>query len=733
MLLAVFAVYWPALNGQFLWDDFLVVHRNPLVTGEMSPQAIWFHMDFPLTYATFWLEWLAWGNHPVGYHVVNVLLHTASALLLWRVLVQLRIPAPWLAAMLFAVHPLCVASVAWISELKNTLSLPFFLLSLLLYVETEPTLRSSAFELRTSLRPSDFGLRISTSYCLSLLAFALALLSKTSTVMLPMVLVACAWWQRGRITWRDGLRASPFFLMALVFGLMSIWFQAHGAIAGATVQSEHFWGRLAAAGMALWFYLGKALLPLNLCMIYPRWQIDAGATASYLPLLLWCGILAACWPFRRTWGRHVLLGLGCFTVMLFPVLGFFDMYFLMLSRVSDHFMYLPLTALVALTAAGLGYGLSRMFPGQGELAAKSQGSSSDRSARSIAAPHGGSQAPSAAACRPPSSSEPSMPLLTELERIPGETRGYKLAAADGAIRSAQGYEMFVRPGKGLSFVVSGALVLALAVLAMLRAQVFISEEALWRDTLARNSAVWLAHANLGWILASQQKYDEAKAHLVAALELNPTNAQAHSNLGRLLSLQGKPAEAEAQFQTALSIKPKDADIRRAYAAALAEQGRREDAVTQFREALRLRPDTETRLQLATFFAQSGKPREAVAEYCEVLVSRPDQPEALNNVAWLLATCADGTVRKGAEAVRLAEHACRLSRNAQPRELGTLAAAYAEAGHFPQAVETAQKAVDAAKVCGNDQLAAMSEQLLILFRSGKPYHEPPPTTARPGTE
>jgi len=276
ILLAVFAVYWPALRGQFLWDDFLEVHRNPLLTGEQTPSAIWFHVDFPLTYLVFWLEWLVWGNHPVGYHVVSVLLHVSSALLLWRVLAQLKVPAPWLAAMLFAVHPVCVASVAWIAELKNTLSLPFFLLSLLWYYQSDSHLRASDFRPRTSLK-----------YTLSLLAFALALLSKTSTVMLPVVLLGSAWWQRGRITWRDWLRTSPFFALALAFGLRSMWFQAHGAIAGVTVQSENLWGRLAGAGMALWFYLGKALLPLNLCMIYPRWRIGATAAASYLPLLLW--------------------------------------------------------------------------------------------------------------------------------------------------------------------------------------------------------------------------------------------------------------------------------------------------------------------------------------------------------------------------------------------------------------------------------------------------------------
>ncbi len=667
LLVAVFAVYWPALRGQFLWDDFLVVHRNPLVTGQLGLGSIWFHTDFPLTNLAFWLEWLAWGNHPLGYHVVNVLLHAAGAVLLWRVLARLKVPAAWLAAMIFAVHPVCVASVAWISELKNTLSLPFFLLSLLWYLAPEPELRTS-----------DFGLRTSVRYSLSLLAFLLALLSKTSTVMLPVVLLACVWWKHGpsprrsedphgpghsggslswpaartgsghaggRISRRDWLRASPFFLLALAFGLMSIWFQAHGAMAGVAVQSENFWGRLAGAGMALWFYLGKALLPLNLIMIYPRWSIDAGSVLSYLPLLLWCVLLAVCWALRRTWGRHVLFGLGCFTALLFPVLGFFDMYFLALSRVSDHFEYLPLTALVALVVAGLG----RLLKGR-------------------------------------------------------------------ALASA---------GAGL--------VVGLAVLATVHARIFKTEESLWRDTLAKNPTAWCAQANLGWILAQQHKYDDARAHLVKSLELKPDNAQAHCNLGRVLSLQGRFGDAESEFQAALKIKPKDADIRKSYASALAEQGRQAEAAAQLREALRIRPDTAARLQLATLLYQMRKFQEAVAEYRQVLAAKPDEREALNNLAWLLATCSDQTVRNGAEAVRFAEHACWLSGYKQPRELGALAAAYAEAGRFPEAVETAQMAIEAASASGNPQLAAMGAQLLKLFQTGKPYHEAVPPSARPGAE
>ena len=722
LVLAVFAVYWPALRGPFLWDDFLVVHRNPLVTGELGSGAIWFRMDFPLTYVAFWLEWLAWGNHPAGYHVVNVLLHATGALLLWRVLAQLELPAPWLAAMIFAVHPVCVASVAWISELKNTLSLPFFLLSLLFYLRFD-----------SRLRTSDFGFRTSTRYWLSLLAFVLALLSKTSTVMLPFVLVGCAWWQRGRITWRDWWRTSPFFALALAFGLMSIWFQTHGAITGATVQSENFLGRLAGAGMAFWFYLGKAVLPLNLSMIYPRWKIDAAAPVSYLPLLLWCAALAVCWGLRRNLGRHLLFGLGCFTLTLFPVLGFFDMYFLMLSRVSDHFEYLPLTALVALAAGGLGCGFSRIFRTAEGPTHKSLPGSSARSAMSIAELRTGNQAPSGAACGSMPELESPMPLLPELEnRSPGPA-DYKHAAPDGAVPSAQGLEVPSRRGRVLGLAVGTGLVLGLGALAMQRAQVFQSEEVLWRNTLTENPAAWCAHANLGWILAQQQKYDEAREHLVASLEVHPDNAQAHSNLGRVLSLQRQYAEAEPHFQAALKLKPNDADIRKSYASALAGQGRREEAMPQLRQAIRLHPDSDARLLLATLSYQTHKFPEAIAEYRDVLKVKPDQPEALNNLAWLLATCSDGTLRDGAEAVRLAENACRLSGYKQARELFTLAAAYAEGGRFPEAVEAAQKSIEAAKAGGNTQLAAVGGQLLTLFRADKPYHEPAATPARPRTE
>src|SRR5688572_9864799 len=187
ILLLTFAIYWPALRGGFVWDDMILVEKNQLATGDLNLRTVWFGTDFPLTTVMFWIQWLLWGKNTFGYHVVNVLLHATSAVLVWRILLRLKIPGAWLAAALFAVHPVCVASVAWISEFKNTLSLPICLLSLWWYLRFEENCAEH--------KPA----KARWCFWLSLAAFALALLSKTSIVMLPVILLICAWWQRGRI------------------------------------------------------------------------------------------------------------------------------------------------------------------------------------------------------------------------------------------------------------------------------------------------------------------------------------------------------------------------------------------------------------------------------------------------------------------------------------------------------------------------------------------------------
>ncbi len=630
IVLLTFAVYSPALRGGFVWDDLVLVAKNPLVTGEAKLHSIWFAGDFPLTTLAFWLQSLAWGNNAAGYHVVNVLLHAMSGILLWHVLARLKIAGAWLASIFFVLHPVGVASVAWISELKNALSLPFCLASLWLFLAAED--RTGNFANSKSRR----------CYILSLVAFLLALLSKTSTVMLPVILLAYAWWRRGRVTLGDILRTGPYFAMALVFGVLTVWFQTHQAVREEIVQTENFWARLTDAGMAVWFYLGKALLPVNLCMIYPRWTVEAGSLRAFTPLLLLLGIFLACWWYRKSWGGHVLFALGCFVASLFPVLGFFDMYFMVLSRVSDHFAYLALIPIVALVAAGL----------------------------------------------------------------------------------------VALPRNRIRHIASVALVGAMAVLTLQRARVFATNENLWTDTLAKNPAAWNAHNNLGCIRAEQGRMDEALRHFEASLNFNPRNTKALVNLAKARALEKDFAEAEARFQAALKIKPDDADAHAHYGSMLASLGRHDEAASHLREALRLRPEMGTRLELTGVYRAAGKFREAIEQCHQALVVKPDHPEALSNLAWLLATTSDEKLRDGQEAVRRAERACALTGHNDAQKVAVLAAAYAEAGQFDKAIAMAQKAVELAQAAGNFQFAAMNQQLLQLYASGRPYHEPSPKVRDP---
>ena len=629
----VFLVYAPILPGTFLLDDHqLVKEDNALVTGEMSPLTFWFQTDFTLSAIGWWLEWLAWGDSPGCYHAVNIALHGLSAVLLWRLLARLKIPGAWLAAALFAVHPVCVNSVARIAELKNTLSLPFFIMSFWAYLKHE------TYSVNSGDRRQQY--RGAVWYGLALVAFVLALMSKTSTVMLPVVLIGYALWQRRRVTRQDWLQTAPFFILALGFGLMSVWFQKHQALVGASknLAAESFLERLSVAGHGFWFYLGKALLPLNLNLYYPRWNYDPAALATFLPILLAGVGFALCWRFRRTWGRNTLFGLGCFIITLFPALGFFDSQFLTVWQVSDHLQYLPLMAPVALVAAG---------------------------------------------------------LFSLLNRT-----AFRCAAI--------------------------VLIMMLSALTFQRAQVFATEEGLFHDTLAKNPTSSGAHVGLGIVLAKKQDFAGAASHFSAALESDPENISAHLNCGQALAMTGRFAEAEPHFLTAIRLQPENPQVYKMFAKALRHQGRNHEAILHFHAALCLgsNSDVETRMDLAGLYFQTGQSRRAVDQFRKVRALKPDMPDMLNNLAWLLATSADVTLRDGKEAVECAERACHLTLNKQTGYIGTLAAAYAEAGRFPEAVETAKRAIDLQNANGETQYAAMTSQLLQLYSAGMPFHAPP---------
>ena len=631
----VFIVYRPILPGNFLMDDHrLIEEDNPLVNGQFTPLNLWFQTDFTLSTFALWLQWLAWGENPGGYHTVNIALHGLSAVLLWRLLARLKIPGAWLAAAIFAVHPVCVNSVARIAEIKNTLSLPFFILSFWCYLRYE----EFSFKPAGQNQIANHRWRNSAAlwYGISLVAFVLALLSKTSTVMLPLVLLSCALWQRGQMTRRNFLQISPFLFLSLAFGLMSAWFQKNQALAGLTLQPENLCERFIGAGRDFWFYLGKALLPVNLSIVYVRWKLEATTLAAFFPVLVLCAGLILCWRFHQSWGRHMLFGLGCFFVTLFPALGFFDSQFLTKWQVSDHLQYLPLIAPVTLAVAGLA--------------------------------------------------------------------------------SVLGGKIF----KGATIV----LLVTLSVLTFQRAEVFGTEENLFRDTLAKNPAAADAHNDLGVIFAKRQNYAEALAHFLAAVQSDPDNAGAQSNLGQALAMNGKFAEAEPHFLAAIKLKRNDPQPHKRFADALRQQGRNPEAIVQLQTALCLKPDIQTRLDLAEMFYQTGNSSQAMDHFRKALSTRPDLPEPLNNLAWILATSPDDTLRNGTEAVQCAERACNLTSFKQTGMVSTLAAAYAEAGRFPEAVNTAETAVRLATANGETHLADINNQLLPLYRAGVAYHERP---------
>ncbi len=277
----VLLIYLPAMHGEFIWDDDILLTNNPLIRSTSGLFDIWFTskpLDYvPLTMTSFWFQWRIWGLDPAGYHLVNALLHALGSVLLWRLLRMFKLPGAWFAATIFAVHPVCVASVAWIAEQKNTLSLVFVLLSLILYFRGEG---SRELHGATSMATSQPG--SGSFYWASLVAFALALASKPSAVVLPVILLGCIWWRYGKVGWRDILRTIPFFALTIASCFITLWIQ-HRARAGGEIHSDPFLVRVLGGTWSVWFYLYKTILPINLSMIYPRWSINPGSVVTWLP------------------------------------------------------------------------------------------------------------------------------------------------------------------------------------------------------------------------------------------------------------------------------------------------------------------------------------------------------------------------------------------------------------------------------------------------------------------
>ena len=591
---ALLVAYLPALTGDFLWDDAGHV-TNPALRSWSGLGRIWFEVGatqqyYPLLHTAFWIEHRLWGDATIGYHLINVLWHATSACLLAAILRRLAIPGATLAACVFALHPVCVESVAWIAEQKNTLSTVFYLAAVLAWLRFEDDRRASR-------------------YLVASLWFAAALLTKTVTATLPAALLVIAWWRRGRISWREDVRPLlPWFALGACAGAVTTWFESAQIGASGTAFTLGPVERGLLAGRVAWFYLGKLLWPADLAFFYPRWTIDAGVAWQWLfPLAALAALAAAAWWSRRE--RAPLAAALLFGGTLFPALGFVNVYPFVFSYVADHFQYLASLGMIAFLAATATHGLALLrwprWAGAaaaaallvvlGALTRQQSGVYRDvfelyeatlerNPASWVAHLNLGSalaEAGQPARALPhlqravelkPAFPEALNSLANVLNRL-GRARE-ALPLLDDAVR--------LQPRFAAGHNTRGAALMNLG-----RADEGI---AAFRRAVELAPNLASARLNLGWALANARRLPEAVAQFEAARRLEPNLAEAEAKWGVALAMHGEMASAVPHLTRAVELQPEDADTRHALGRALIALGKQEEAVAQFREALRLDPN-----------------------------------------------------------------------------------------------------------------------------------------------
>jgi tetratricopeptide (TPR) repeat protein len=321
-LVLALAVYLPATKASFIWDDDAYVTENPLLRDGGGLWRIWSTTEtpqyYPLVFTTFWVEYQIWGLHPAGYHVINIILHAMNAALIGLILRLMRVRGGWWVALLFAVHPVHVESVAWVTERKNVLSGLFYLLSFHTYLRYELSARRGLF-------------------ITALLFFFLALLSKTVAASLPLALLLALYYMKKKLKVADGLRLLPFFGLSVAMGLVTVFLE-EGMIEAVKAEFQFSWmERLLIASKALLFYPFKLIVPYPLMFNYPRWDLGAAGPGTFVVIPLLVCLMVYLW---RKELRGAVCAIAFFVITIAPALGLFNVYPFRYSFVADHFQYL---------------------------------------------------------------------------------------------------------------------------------------------------------------------------------------------------------------------------------------------------------------------------------------------------------------------------------------------------------------------------------------------------------
>ena len=630
---ATIMAYRPAWNGGFLWDDDAYITNNELLTAPNGLRRIWLSFDspsqyFPLTYTSFRIERALWGLNPSGYHWTNIFLHVANALLVWRLLARLKLPGAWLAAAIFALHPVQVESVAWITERKNVLMGFFFLLTLFAWI---------AFTDESTRRPWRF-------YVLAMILYALALSAKTTACTLPAALLLILWLQKKPIGKRRLIQILPFLILGFSMGLVAVWWERYHQGTHGPLFALSSLERTLVASHAVWFYLGKLLCPSNLIFIYPKWTIAATRALDYTWLLAGVALCFAIYLARRYLGRGVEVAAVFFVATLSPVLGFIMLYTFRYTFVADHYQYLACIAPIALFSAGTAR-LADVFT----------------RARPFIL--------SAAAC--------AAAVLWALT--------WRQSAMYGDIEALWRTTLAKNPNcwmahnnLGIVLFQKGEIDEAVShyrITLNLQPDFWDADYNLGTALLKKGEideaiayctrAVTIApndpdaQVALGNSLAQKERVDDAIAHYKKALAIRPDYFIAHYALGHIFLEKGEIDAAVFHSRAAVSIQPQNADAH---------------------------------TNLAVAFDEKGQIAEAIKQYEQALEISPQSVAAANNLAWLLATNPDASIRHRDRALELATRANQLSGGGNATVLRTLAAAYANAGQFSRAVEVGQIAL-----------------------------------------
>ena len=592
-------VYWPALRCGFIWNDSDYV-TAPALQSLRGLGQIWFKLGatqqyYPLLHSAFWLEHRLWGEAPLGYHLVNVLLHAGSASLIGLILRRLAVPGAWLAALIFVVHPVCAESVVWVSEEKNTLSTVFYLLAVWSYLNFDDRRRGG-------------------DYALGLACFACALLSKTVAATLPGALLVLFWWRRGRLDWRrDVAPLIPWFALGAASGLFSAWIERTYIGASGSDFALGAAERFLVAGRIIWFYLGKLLWPVGINFIYPRWHVSASVPGQYLYPIAAIAATVGLWRLRRR-SRAPLAGWLFFVGSLFPTLGFLNVFAFIFSYVADHWQYLASIGIFTLAAAAATGALHRT---SGPIRGALQGA--------IVAALGLCGAMTWQECgtfhdmktfyqsildRNPDAFMAQNNLGIELQH---EGRlDEAIAHFVAALRIRDGY-VEAHTNYGLALVASGRLEEGIAQ---------------YRAALRIEPGNAVVHNDLGVALANLGQVPEAIQEYLAAARLNSNYLDPALNLGFAYFRVRQIPEAIASYERALRLKPDDPVAHNCLGLVLASVGRSEEAADHYRKAVAAKPDyADAHCNLGSVYGTAGRYADAEREFEAALKINDALPDA----------------------------------------------------------------------------------------------------------